>query len=166
LHRKDIWSHFNYPEILPRRQELIDKVIKTKNCIRNLEKYSYTDDLLYMLRSYGKVYCCTSIMVGGFYADERIDWLMQEAGFQREEIVLTHAKYLVQGDIFIDDKLENIINWAKENNGIPVLWNAPERKYEIQEQDKNSILENKIVYASCESIKDLKFLVKDYHSRI
>lgn len=39
------------------------------------------------------------------------------------QLVHTHHKYLVHGDFFVDDKLENVEEWQKWNkDGIGVVW--------------------------------------------
>jgi len=43
-------------------------------------------------------------------------------------MVHTHAKYTFFGKMLIDDKPQNIDEWAKEhyhNHGVPVLWSQP-----------------------------------------
>jgi hypothetical protein len=99
--------------------------------IRGLKKLDYADEMIRKLRLCGSVEACTSIVSGGYYADERIMWLIDQLGFHRTDIHLSYKKWRICGDVFIDDKLENVINWADKwyNNGkaIPVLWQTHSR---------------------------------------
>ena len=76
------------------------------------------------------------IPFGGYYPGERMSWLRNEAGFSRTESMLVYEKFRVQGDIFIDDKPSNVIQWADRwypQGSIPVLWNTQERTFEIDD---------------------------------
>jgi 5'(3')-deoxyribonucleotidase len=57
---------------------------------------------------------------------EREKWLIQQFAVDRDNVVFTHDKSHVWGDVFVDDKPENIDRWAKvHRNGMALLWNAP-----------------------------------------
>lgn len=45
--------------------------------------------------------------------DERKDWIVKHYGIQRSHITFTHKKQHYEGEIFVDDKLENVVNWHK-----------------------------------------------------
>lgn len=145
------WDIFNYPDVLTKKDEIWTYILSTPGLIYGLEKYPYTDDLLYNLRKRGEVICCTSIVVNtvdfgkitehtdkGYYADERIRWLIDKAGFSRYDIVLGYKKYTIEGDALIDDKPDNVIKWAdrwyKPNITVPVLWQPPEKPIKIDDK--------------------------------
>jgi len=130
------WDHFDYPEVRAIKEDIWKYIKGTPGLIRGLEKFSYTDELLGTLRGIGDVICVTSLMDGGYYGVERINWLIEEAGFTRFDIMIAYRKYLIEGDIFIDDKPENVVKWADRwysDYGSPVLWSAPGRSVPVQD---------------------------------
>jgi hypothetical protein len=57
---------------------------------------------------------------------ERLIWLERQLAAQRDNIVFTHDKSHVWGDVFLDDKPENVDGWAAvQPNGVALLWDAP-----------------------------------------
>lgn len=130
------WDFFNYPGVVEKKDEIWNHILHTPGLIRNLDKYDYTDELVAKLRERGEVVCVTSIVAGGVYADERIVWLIEEMGFHHTDIILAYKKFLVEGDVFIDDKPENVILWANrwhEVGGVPVLWQPPEKQMVVED---------------------------------
>jgi len=144
------WDIFNYPEIVANKDRIWSYILGNPGLIYNLEKYDYTDELLTKLRARGEVICVTSIVVNttdfgtpdektipGYYADERIRWLMDKAGFSREDIILAYKKHTIEGTMLIDDKPGNVIKWADRwsDSGlkVPVLWQPPEKKMSVDD---------------------------------
>lgn len=163
------WDVFNYPEIVENKDRIWSYLLGTPGLIYNLEKYDYTDELLSKLRERGEVICVTSIVVNtsgfgtadektipGYYADERIRWLIDKAGFSREDIILAYKKHTIEGTMLIDDKPGNIIKWADRwyNSGlkVPVLWQPPEKKITVND--------DRIVH--CSKVDDLIYIVNDF----
>ncbi len=70
-----------------------------------------------------QVYVVTAPWPGSLHwPGERIVWL-QKFGFHGDKIVLTPAKYLVRGDILVDDRPENLLKWKEHHpDGTAVLW--------------------------------------------
>jgi 5'(3')-deoxyribonucleotidase len=58
------------------------------------------------------------------WAFERDAWLSELFGFNTDDdIIYTGAKELVYGDVFVDDKPDNIIKWKKRHpNGLAILF--------------------------------------------
>jgi 5'(3')-deoxyribonucleotidase len=156
------WDHFDYPEVRDIKEEVWKYLLSTPGLIRGLKKFPYTDELLSRLRAIGKVICVTSVVSledsqweeiheeankeydipklfiphGGYYPSERVSWLRTEAGFSRTETMLVYEKYRVEGDIFIDDKPSNVVQWADrwfKHGGVPVLWSTPDRRFPIED---------------------------------
>ena len=132
------WDLFDYPEVKAIKNDVWKYILGTKGIIRGLEKFAYADELISRLREEGEVICVTSVTTGGFYADERIMWLIEEMGFERFDIILAYKKYLIDGDVFIDDKPDNVIKWADHwyhaQEGVPVLWLPPGRGFPINDK--------------------------------
>lgn len=75
------------------------------------------------LRHKAEVFALTAPWPGSLYwPGERILWL-QDLGFQADAIVLTPAKHIVRGDIFVDDRFDWLIRWKEHHpEGTVVLW--------------------------------------------
>lgn len=86
---------------------------------------------------------------------DRIKWLKMHFDAQDRDIIFAHDKYLVSGDIFIDDNIRNVVLWSHANpNGDSYLmdhhWNRsfkPERYNQFKLLDIKHLED--IVYAKC-----------------
>lgn len=57
---------------------------------------------------------------------ERAGWLERVFAADPRSIVFTHDKAHVWGDVFVDDKPENVDGWADTHrDGFSILWTAP-----------------------------------------
>jgi 5'(3')-deoxyribonucleotidase len=57
---------------------------------------------------------------------ERAMWLQKHFDFDPEDVVHTHAKYLVDGDFLLDDKPHFVEEWvARHPAGVGMLWSTP-----------------------------------------
>jgi 5'(3')-deoxyribonucleotidase len=144
------WDYFNHPQVKAIKNDVWKYILGTKGLIRGLEQYDYTQEFLAKLREIGDVECVTSVVSGGYYADERIMWLIEEAGFERYDIHLSYKKHRIKGDVFIDDKPDNVVKWADawitdpiwgwddfppSHLPVPVLWQSPGRpRLEVDER--------------------------------
>lgn len=78
------------------------------------------------LREYANVYPLTAPFNSVPWVSERDAWLGKHFGFSRKAITHTEAKYLVKGDVFVDDKTEHVIAWqAAHPQGVGILWAQP-----------------------------------------
>ena len=77
------------------------------------------------LREIADVYAVTAPFHSLYWVSERDWWLAEHFGFTRKQIVHTEAKYLVAGDVFVDDKVEHVQRWVGRRNGAAVLWAQP-----------------------------------------
>ena len=80
-------------------------------------------EALERLQKLARVYVVTTPWPGSFFwPAERIAWL-EDLGFAHNKIVLTSAKYVVRGDIFVDDRPDNLLKWLEYHpTGTAVLW--------------------------------------------
>lgn len=116
---------FEYPNIKPIKEDIWEYICKTPNIVRSLNKFPYTDELLSKLRKVSdKVICVTAIMKSRYYPGERFEWLIEEAGFDRRDIILCTDKQYVYGDVLIDDRPSKLIPWHDRWNKDPVLWQS------------------------------------------
>jgi 5'(3')-deoxyribonucleotidase len=57
---------------------------------------------------------------------ERSKWLERVFAADPRSVVFTHDKAHVWGDVFVDDKSENVDGWASAHpDGVALLWDAP-----------------------------------------
>jgi 5'(3')-deoxyribonucleotidase len=62
-------------------------------------------------------------MLAATWASERQQWLAEHFGISHKHLVSTPAKYLVRGELFVDDKPEHVEQWQAANPcGVGVLW--------------------------------------------
>lgn len=150
------WDYFDYPNVKSVSGQLWDYICKTPGVIRGLKKYDYADELIGRLREIGDVVCLTSIPRSKFYPSERFEWLIEELGFDRKDIILGHRKYLVNGDVLIDDKPSNVVSWAQRWYGVPVLWSTPGWCIDSRETDPGNIFRTGSVDALIDHLKLMK----------
>lgn len=68
------------------------------------------------------VICVTSPWHGPHWHHERVEWLREHMGFVPEDVVFCSKKYLVRGDVLVDDRYENVDKWP---GGLGLLWDQP-----------------------------------------
>lgn len=52
---------------------------------------------------------------GPYWMHERAQWL-KGYGVTKKMLHHTHSKHIVRGDLFVDDKVENVVRWSHHNN--------------------------------------------------
>jgi 5'(3')-deoxyribonucleotidase len=55
-------------------------------------------------------------------------WLEEHFGITKDQLVITHAKHLVRGDILIDDRESHITDWNRIHGTGGILFAAPYNK--------------------------------------
>lgn len=77
------------------------------------------------LRAIAKVGVLTSPHLGPFWMHERAQWLLAR-GFKKRDIIFASDKSHVRGDVLIDDRKDNCVEWAKTNpGGLAILMDCP-----------------------------------------
>jgi 5'(3')-deoxyribonucleotidase len=93
---------------------------------RNLKPFPGALQGINNLREIADVYAVTSHMKSETWVYERDAWLAEHLQFERNDIIHAHKKWLVTGDVLIDDKPKHIDQWTKfHKNGLGVLWAWP-----------------------------------------
>lgn len=80
------------------------------------------------LRKVADVFVVTSPMHSRHWYYERVEWLKTFFGFKNRSIIHCGTKRLVQGNMLVDDKPANLVDWGNFNSGVPVLWDRPYNK--------------------------------------
>jgi 5'(3')-deoxyribonucleotidase len=77
------------------------------------------------LREKADIFCVTSPMSVPNWVVDRNIWLEKHFGITKAFIVHTEAKHIVTGDVFVDDKVENVKIWAEYNpKNLAILFDA------------------------------------------
>lgn len=59
------------------------------------------------------------------WAAEREEWLYKHFNVDRAKVIHTHDKSLIAGEILLDDRVKNLVDWtAPDGNRVPILWNT------------------------------------------
>lgn len=76
------------------------------------------------LKEIADIYIVTAHMSGSkTWSHDREEWLMEHFKIPSHKVVHTKAKYIFTGEYLIDDKPQNIDEWAKEHTDKnPILW--------------------------------------------
>lgn len=77
------------------------------------------------LRDVCKPYIVTAPLGGPHWAHEREEWLYDHFKIRRKDIISTSAKFKCVGDVLVDDKTANLVEWQLAHpTGCPVRWEA------------------------------------------
>lgn len=78
------------------------------------------------LRQLGDVFIVTSPFDANSWVQERNAWLAKHFGFTKKQIAHVASKFIVHGDMLIDDSERNLIDWKEHNpHGAALLIDAP-----------------------------------------
>lgn len=90
------------------------------NCSR-LNLYPGALEEINKLRDKGRVVCVTATV-----RTERLRWLVECAGFEERDVILTRDKSLIEGDLFVDDHPSHVREWQEKHPyGRAVLFSRP-----------------------------------------
>lgn len=94
------------------------------------------------LREVAEVVFVTTAMSGApHWMWERDCWLRQHLNAGGRDIVFASAKHVVDGDVFVDDKASNVIEWHQAHpTSTAVLWDQP---YNRGERTPNGVVRTK-----------------------
>lgn len=71
--------------------------------------------------------------------NERKDWVVDVLGISQSAITFTHHKQYVDGDVFVEDNVENISNWNKYWNKklmthLPIIMDQPWNRVSLSKE--------------------------------
>jgi len=79
----------------------------------------------------GRLHIVTSPWDGPHWEAERVEWLRKHFGFKRRDIIQTHSKDIIDGDIIIDDKITTLKKWVdRRPHKHAVLWHTPHNRFD------------------------------------
>jgi 5'(3')-deoxyribonucleotidase len=123
------WDIFNgIPEDI--RDECFTRFSEPGFCA-NLQVLSDAQEGMRRLAEVSDIYIVTSPMHTPQWAYERNEWLLKHFGISDRKVVQANCKYVVGGEVLIDDRAENIHEWAEHHpQSTGVLWAAPHNAHE------------------------------------
>lgn len=72
------------------------------------------------------VFAVTAPNVWPNWGSERILWLLDMFDIPCNHVIQTEAKYTIQGEFMLDDRLEHVKAWAQDNPlGVAMMWSTP-----------------------------------------
>ncbi len=132
------------------RKILVDffwKRMEAPGFVRGIRPYPEAQKYVAVIRECHEVYIVTSYVKSSTtWVYDRDRWLMEHFNIPRRKIIHTAAKYVTTGNIFVDDKVSNVLDWAEHNTFCTgVIWDQPyNRELTAKEQSKLSELKNVI----------------------
>lgn len=127
------WDLYDIIDDPTAKTTLYDYLNQTK-MILDMNPYEEALRGMTALKEFADIYVVTSPMMN--YPNwilHRNKWLKTYFGIDKNHVIHTAAKHLVQADVFIDDKSENVVNWSRYGNNVysqAVLWKHDHVKFE------------------------------------
>lgn len=110
-----------------------ERVIKKPGFVLSLKPYPQALRHVAALRLKHDVHFVTAPCDASLtWCHERRTWLEQHLRAFSDEVTFTHAKYLVQGDVFVDDNPEQVASWKAANRGLALLWDQPWNRHDTE----------------------------------
>jgi 5'(3')-deoxyribonucleotidase len=118
----DVFEHI----LQPGEREAVFAEISAPGFCSNLAMVEGATEAIARLRELGDVYFVTSPWHSVVWPSEREAWLEAKFGVPRSSVVSTRSKYLISGDLFVEDKPDHVVAWKEENpEGKALLWHIP-----------------------------------------
>ena len=115
----DIFNH--YP---PRTHDELNYMVASPGFCYNIPVLDGAVEGIRALQQLGEVYAVTSPWKSDTWMVERQEWVIKHLNIPANNIIHTHAKHLIRGDILIEDRIENLSSWHKAwPQGTPILLN-------------------------------------------
>lgn len=102
------------------REDLIDlklfeSILEEPNFFIDLPLIKGAKKSITELNKYFDIYIVTSPILTPFCCYEKQIWINTHFPFLQDKVIITSNKELIKGDIFIDDRMQNIERWKKNN---------------------------------------------------
>jgi len=113
-----------------RKKTILRKEITRPGFLANLEPYPGTEEAIKKLQKLGDVICVTSPNhTVPTWIPERYWWLEHHFKIFPKNVILSGLKYLIDGDIMVDDHPDNVSSWRyRRPNKKGLLWDRPYTK--------------------------------------
>lgn len=112
--------------LTPEQAAAFYAIVSTQGWCSRMPLYDGAKEGIAWLSKKVDIYAVTKQFPSNFWVREREAWLVEQLGIAPERVVHTDAKFLVRGDIFLEDREKNLEAWSKWSpEGIPVLYDQP-----------------------------------------
>jgi 5'(3')-deoxyribonucleotidase len=124
-HTPDDFTDWNYFCVLDADQKKkAFEIMGTPGFCRSLQVLPGAKEAIRELKGLVKVLAVTWPFHVEWF-NERYEWLEQEVGIPKEDVILAGAKYAVAGKWFLDDNLDNVLSWSSGNPCMEsMLWHT------------------------------------------
>ena len=132
----DVFESLGHKDLEP----ALDAAINLDEFCLSIPVYPGVKDALKELRLMSNVICVTAPHHADLWPGHRARWLDENLGFDRDHRALIHSKFLVYGDVFVDDSGRNVSLWKQwwithnRSDTDALLWNRPYNKFHVDEQ--------------------------------
>lgn len=113
-------------------EHILDAAVEHRRFCETMPLQPGAKEAIDELRNIGDVYIITSPYDARSWVYERTRWLIQHFGFNKKQIANISAKFLVPGDVLLDDSDTNLKDWSAEwptgvttARPLPLLWDRP-----------------------------------------
>lgn len=123
-----VWRMSEALGLSERETKRVDMMLQRPQTAYELEPMAGAVPSVRALTKCADVYFVTSpIELSPTWCYDRTNWLVRQFGAEiGERVVHTYYKYLVHGDVFVDDKVSNVAAWqARWKDKAGVAWAAP-----------------------------------------
>lgn len=111
--------------LTPEEGDHAERVFAQSGWCATIPTYHGAREGLDRIRQVAEVFFVTAPYPSDSWMPERAAWLEREMGSDDRHWVFTHAKHLCVGDVFVDDKVENVLNWHRFHpQALSVVWNS------------------------------------------
>lgn len=91
---------------------------------RSLPPYEGAREGVAALRTFADVVPVTApFWTSKHWVRERYEWILEHLEIPEIDVIQAHAKFRIDGDVFIDDRTSHLVKWEKRHpRGCPVLF--------------------------------------------
>lgn len=126
----DLFGNLNHPEHPDLKQFVEDKMREPGWCL-DLDPFPGAVDGVAKLQKMAEVFFITSpFRQAPHWEYERRENLRKNFGISTDRVLQGSAKFLVRGDVFVDDKPDHCNEWSSySSEGTAFLWDRPHNGY-------------------------------------
>ena len=103
----------------------VDVKVKSAGFCAGLPVITGAKEGVKALENIADVYIATSPWRGPNWSHERVEWLEKHFGIDQDRVMQGKAKFLLDGDVLIDDKAATVGRWVSKHPGFGLLWSTP-----------------------------------------
>jgi len=119
------WDPFEQHGFQHLKEKFENEYFVPGSCL-NMDPFPHAKESVPKLKQFGEILIVTAPeLTVPTWDYERRKWLQNHFDIHHSHVIFASAKHAVQGDIFIDDRPDNVENWQLHHHGKALLWDAP-----------------------------------------